>query len=572
MLAEASLLFGRGDYEASSACIERAMEPLLAAGESGRAGLAFLRLLQVALAAGTPERGPELGERWLPRLEPGAILPATRIALRSCYAWAVLRQPADLQEFLLTTAVLDRFSAEMAQAVSGRADAGEVLAALAASSLFTVSQEAGTERYRHHQLFRTFLRQRLAREDPERLAELHRRAAGAWLATGEPAAAVPHYLQAGEHELAAEVLEPLAEEMANTTEAETLAVWLEAIPEELRWRRPGLVLAEASLLFDRGACETYFARIERAMEQLLAAGEAAQAGLVLSWLVLAAMASGTGASGCAKFGERLARADMPAPARPAIRLLVAISHALCGRFDDAERVLQAVRRRGSKALGIEAGLVAAFCVTFPTRGPHESTAALGDARPEPSDGIPFVALYSRLFRSHVLNGLGRHEEALAIASSLEALEPRYGAHSAVRELCQWERARALAGLERWDELEALLSGARAPKAQSVTVRCPTTSALRRPSWPPSAAGVEQSQCTWPPPKLSLPARTWCSISPRRSATSRLHPGSAVSPSSLESSPRKRSPSASRWGCRGPRRAPPCSERWSRMMERPETRC
>ena len=152
------------------------------------------------------------------------------------------------------------------------------MGALAGGSLFTVVPGAGGERYPHHQLFRTFLAQRLGREDPGRLAELHRRAAGAWLASGEPAAAVPHYLQAGEHELAAEALEPLAEEMAQTAEAETLVGWLEAIPEQLRWARPGLVLAEASLLFDRGACEADLGRIERAMEQLLAAGAGLRGG------------------------------------------------------------------------------------------------------------------------------------------------------------------------------------------------------------------------------------------------------------------------------------------------------
>jgi ATP/maltotriose-dependent transcriptional regulator MalT len=292
VLADASLLFGRGDYEASSACIERAMERLVADGDGARAGLAFLRLLQVALAAGRPERGPQLGARWLPRLEPSAILPATRIALRSCYAWSVLRQPPDVQPFLLATALLDRFTADMASAVSGRDDAAELMASLTARSLFTVTGEPGREHYRHHRFFRAFLRQRLAREEPERLAELHRRAAGAWIANGEPAAAVPLYLEVGEHELAAEALEPLAERMAHTAGAEALAGWLEQIPEDLRWRRPGLVVAEASLLLDRGACEVHFGRIERAIERLLDAGEPAQAALAFPRLLHVALAAG----------------------------------------------------------------------------------------------------------------------------------------------------------------------------------------------------------------------------------------------------------------------------------------
>ena len=434
------------------------MEPLLDAGEDARAGLAFLRLLQVALAAGTPERGPELGERWLPRLSPGAILPATRIALRSCYAWAVLRQPADIQEFLLATAVLDGFSAEMARQVSGREDADQMLAELAAASLVTIAAEAGGDRYRHHQLFRTFLRQRLAREDPGRLAELHRRAAAAWLATGEPAAAVPHYLQAGEPELAAEALEPLAEEMAHTAEAETLVGWLEAIPEELRWRHPGLVLAEAALLFDRGACEAYFGRIERAMEQLLAAGRAPQAGLVLSEVLLRAMVTGVGASRCAAFGARLAaHPETPPDSRSAIQLLVAIGCALCGRFEEAEDELQAAGHGAPETVAAAAHALSAVLLGVVRGRAEAALRALDGLGAGAVADVPFLGAYAGLIRIRLLNNLGRHEEALAAVNGES--EPGPTRHGAIWEMLRWERARALAGLERWDDLEAVLPGA-----------------------------------------------------------------------------------------------------------------
>jgi ATP/maltotriose-dependent transcriptional regulator MalT/DNA-binding SARP family transcriptional activator len=478
ILAEATLLFGRGDYEASSACIERAMEQLLAAGEDSRAGLAFLRLLQVALAAGVPERGPGLGERWLARLAPEAILPATRIALRSCYAWAVLRQPADIQEFLLATAVLDRFTAEMAGAVSGRADAERVMTALAEASLFTVIAEPGGARYRHHQLFRTFLRQRLTREDPERLAELHRRAAAAWLAGGEPAAAVPHLLQAGEHRLAAEALEPLAEEMAHTSEAETLVGWLEAIPEDLRWRHPGLVMAEASLLFDRGACEAYFGRIERAMEQLLAAGRAPQAATVLSDILLRAMVSGVGAERAAASGGRLAGdPDMPLDARAAFRLLAAVGNALCGRFDEARENLRTVASDAPEAISRSARALGAVLEGVVAGRADAALRALDDLGTEAREDIPFLETYADVIRIRLLNNLGRHEEAIAAVNALTQWEPISPRRGAIHELRAWEQARALAGLERWDELEALIS----PGPASSETDAPPSQRLRAPA-------------------------------------------------------------------------------------------
>ena len=59
VLAHASLLFGEGRYEEAWEALEKALETLIERGEQQRAALAFLRLLQVALAAGTPERGLE---------------------------------------------------------------------------------------------------------------------------------------------------------------------------------------------------------------------------------------------------------------------------------------------------------------------------------------------------------------------------------------------------------------------------------------------------------------------------------------------------------------------------------
>ena len=63
--------------------------------------------------------------------------------------------------------------------MTGRADAGAVLASLARENLFVSALDDRDERYRYHHLFADLLRSRLERGGPERLRQLHRRAA-AW--------------------------------------------------------------------------------------------------------------------------------------------------------------------------------------------------------------------------------------------------------------------------------------------------------------------------------------------------------------------------------------------------------
>src|SRR5262249_25638631 len=149
-------------------------------------------------------------------------------------------QPDDVQRFLLETAVLDRFTPALAAAVTGRADARRAIATLRARHLFIVRLDAASDWYRYHALFLAFLRRRLAEADPARVAELHRRAAAAWRAAGEPEDAVRHYLRAGDLPAVVAALDSVAEEMLETVGGDTIAAWLDAIPPELWTDCPGL--------------------------------------------------------------------------------------------------------------------------------------------------------------------------------------------------------------------------------------------------------------------------------------------------------------------------------------------
>jgi LuxR family transcriptional regulator, maltose regulon positive regulatory protein len=108
------------------------------------------------------------------------------------------RLPADTRTFLTQTSILDRLCAGVCAAVTGRADAGALLARIARRNLFVSALDDHGECYRYHHLFAELLRADLERREPDDLPRLHR-AAAAWYAQhDDPEAAVAHRLSAGD--------------------------------------------------------------------------------------------------------------------------------------------------------------------------------------------------------------------------------------------------------------------------------------------------------------------------------------------------------------------------------------
>ena len=103
------------------------------------------------------------------------------------------RQESEMRAFLLETSILPELTPALCQAVTGRSDASVVLEELNRRNLFLVALDEVSSAYRFHALFAEFLRERLAREMPGRIADLHRRAAEAERHVA-PMRAIPHYL------------------------------------------------------------------------------------------------------------------------------------------------------------------------------------------------------------------------------------------------------------------------------------------------------------------------------------------------------------------------------------------
>ncbi|KRE30809.1 LuxR C-terminal-related transcriptional regulator [Agromyces sp. Soil535] len=98
------------------------------------------------------------------------------------------------QRFLRRTAVLDRFSASLCDALLGSSDAQEMLRELEASNVFLVPLDRHREWYRYHSLFREFLLGELRRVEPDAIADLHLEAADWFEENGSPAMAIEHLL------------------------------------------------------------------------------------------------------------------------------------------------------------------------------------------------------------------------------------------------------------------------------------------------------------------------------------------------------------------------------------------
>ena len=156
------------------------------------------------------------------------------------------RQPGQMREFLLQTCVLDHLSGALCNALSARSDGQAILERLERDNLFVIALDDDRRWYRYHHLFRDFLRTRLQRESPERVSELHRRAAAWYEQNDLTSEAVGHALAAEDYERAADLVERVIGEMWFRGEVMTLLGWLESLPEEAKRRRPRLLLEHAT--------------------------------------------------------------------------------------------------------------------------------------------------------------------------------------------------------------------------------------------------------------------------------------------------------------------------------------
>jgi len=183
------------------------------------------------------------------------------------------RQPAEIQHFLLRTAVLDRMCAALCAAVLngdlGRESmcaeqAQAILESLEHANLFVLPLDAERNWYRYHHLFNDLLLARLQQSvGAQGVANLRCRAAAWHAEQGSHTDAIQFALQAQDYGLAADLMDRSAHSalLWESGKAGTVLKWIQQLPADVVKEHPWLRLYEA-----RAA---YFANQSALMDAIL---------------------------------------------------------------------------------------------------------------------------------------------------------------------------------------------------------------------------------------------------------------------------------------------------------------
>ncbi|MFA5884513.1 MAG: LuxR C-terminal-related transcriptional regulator [Acidimicrobiia bacterium] len=153
--------------------------------------------------------------------------------------------PPDDVEFLLHTAVLERLSGALCDAVLECTGSGARLERLARANRFVIPLDPTGDWYRYHHLFSEMLLAEARRRDGAGCDEHARRASDWFAQNGDPDSAITQALIGHDHDRAARVVWFAAPLMQNTRRLATVDLWLEAFDPDEVTRTPALAVPAA---------------------------------------------------------------------------------------------------------------------------------------------------------------------------------------------------------------------------------------------------------------------------------------------------------------------------------------
>ena len=188
-----------------------------------------------------------------------------RLAAEHRYIWDYLISEVlsalkpEVQEFLVKTAVLDRFCASLCDAVLGDRDAESgtslenthvgsqgILEALHQDHLFIIPLDGQRRWFRYHHLFQQMLLTELNKRcSTDEIAVLHLKASSWYAQNGLLEEALHHALEAGDELAAAQLIEENARTLLDQDQWHVLERWMARLPDSVIRQRPRLLIAKA---------------------------------------------------------------------------------------------------------------------------------------------------------------------------------------------------------------------------------------------------------------------------------------------------------------------------------------
>lgn len=140
-------------------------------------------------------------------------------------------QSEELREFLRRTSILEQLSAPLCQAVTGQESSRSKLQYLESNNLFLVPLDQERTWYRYHALFAELLKNQLLQVEPERVDELHERAADWYEKNGFVQKAVEHAFQMSHRDQVSSLVKQHAFSMLSQGEMTMVMGWFDRLPE-----------------------------------------------------------------------------------------------------------------------------------------------------------------------------------------------------------------------------------------------------------------------------------------------------------------------------------------------------
>lgn len=150
-------------------------------------------------------------------------------------------QEEPYQTFLLETAVLSRFDAELCDQVREAADSQQILANLDQRNLFIIPLDTNRQWFRYHPLFADYLRTQIQTEQPAHFQELNRRAFNTLMNRGFVEEAIEHGIIARQFDTVAQLLTERAfMSIWQLNQAEAFYDWCLKLPQDVLLNQPKL--------------------------------------------------------------------------------------------------------------------------------------------------------------------------------------------------------------------------------------------------------------------------------------------------------------------------------------------
>jgi LuxR family maltose regulon positive regulatory protein len=215
-----------------------------------------------------------------------AELPHSLEELFTYLAQEVLaRRPAEIQEFLVHTSILQHLDPAACDFLLNRRDSREILKDLEEESFFIVRLG---DSYRYHHLFHDLLRQQVTAH-PGRAAALHQRAARYFQGRQDPEQAIHHWLAAAhraapgleEYQAAAELIAQASERLIQEGRLDTVSDWITRLVPPVLGDYPRLMMQMGDICRFTSRFDEAIAWYEQARERYRAQRDVAGASRAL---------------------------------------------------------------------------------------------------------------------------------------------------------------------------------------------------------------------------------------------------------------------------------------------------